>query len=285
MPVAADVARIDPEGDVDRVRSALDDWRRPVVFGEGGRPAFRRFAGAWTARRYNELVGDEVGHVRYYPEGDRGPASQARPAPYREVFEAISREVDAPNLSTRLAAGDPRHLAFSRPLFDDVGELCADLASLSWGGHVFDTVWFGGTGTITPLHYDPVSRLHGVLSGRKRFTLFPADRRHLAHLEVCPLRSETRNYSRIGLGPLDPELFPGLREATPVDADLGPGDVLYIPPCWWHHVTISEPFTVTASVAYFPRELYRVWPFWRLKLGALLSRLPAGGRGAADGMG
>lgn len=263
--------RIEAVGDPERVRSELRDWRRPVVFSEAASTAFQDFAATWTAARYRELVGEHTAHVRFYPPGDRGPASQARPMTFREAFDEISKTAGSANFSTRLAAHDARQLKFGRPFFDDIGRLCDGMASTSWGGHRFDTAWFGGSGTITPLHYDPVSRLHGTLRGCKLFTLYPPDRRHMRALDVCPLRSETRNYSRIGLGPLDPELFPSLREASPVEAELGPGDILYIPPCWWHHVTISEPFTVTASVAYFPSELYRVWAFWRLKLGKTLS--------------
>lgn len=271
MPPSAQIERLEAVGDVATVRARLRQWRRPVVFQEVASPAFVRFAESWTPERFRELVGDQISHARYYPPGDRGPASNVRPMPFREVFDDISKESDAGNYSSRLAIKDAEHQTFCGPLFDDIRSLCSDLASMNWGGHSFDTVWFGGRGTVTPLHYDPVSRLHGTLRGEKVFTLYPPDRRHMRALQVSPLRSELRNYSRIGLGPLDPEQFPSLVDAVPVEARLGPGDVLYIPPCWWHHVTISEPFTVTASVAYFPRELYQTAAFWRLKVGKLLS--------------
>lgn len=270
MPDPVLVKRVDAGGDNERVRTELRDWRRPVVFQEAGSPAYARFSDAWSPDRFRELVGDHMGHARYYPEGDRGPASDARAMKLRDIFDEVSKESGAGNYSTRLAIHDPDHQTFAKPLFDDIQGLCDELASLSWGGYSFDTVWFGGPGTITPLHYDPVSRLHGVLRGKKLFTLYPADRHHLRCLEVCPARSSLRNYSRIGLGPLDAEQFPSLTEASPVEALLEPADVLYIPPCWWHHVTIAEPFTVTASVAYFPKELYRLWAFWRLRIGSLL---------------
>jgi hypothetical protein len=272
MPEPVQIERLEAVGDPEAVRARLRDWRRPVVFAEARDPAFERFFAAWTPERYAELVGEHVSHARYYPPGERGPGSDVRPMPFRDVFEEVSKPAGAGNFSCRLAIKDAEHRTFVQPLFDDVATLCGALASTSWGGHSFDTVWFGGTGTVTPLHYDPVSRLHGAFRGRKFFTLYPPDRRHLKLLEVLPARTPMRNYSRIGLGPLDPAAFAGLADAAPVEAELGPGDVLYIPPCWWHHVTIREPFTVTSSVAYFPSEIYRSWAYWRLKVGELLGR-------------
>lgn len=269
MPSRVEVERIDAVDDSARVVSELAEWNRPVVFQEAASAAFSRFRDAWPPERFREIVGDAEGTARFYPVGDRGPASQAKPMPLRDIFDEVSKADGAGNYSGRLAVKDMEHQPFTRPLFEDVRSLCGDLASLNWGGYSFDTVWFGGTGTVTPLHYDPVSRLHGTLRGVKTFTLYPPDRHHLRCLDVCPARSGLRNYSRIGLGPLDPNLFPGLEQASATVARLEPGDVLYIPPCWWHHVTIEEPFTVTASVAYFPRELYRLWAYWRLKVGSV----------------
>ncbi len=269
MPKTVQAKRVQAVGDVDAVRAQLARWNEPVIFEEASSPAFQSFTDKWTPERYNEVVGEKISHARYYPPGDKGPASSVKPMPFREVFADVAKAEGSGNYSCRLAIHDPEHRAFCQSLFDDVHELCDAMASTSWGGHRFDTVWFGGVGTVTPLHYDPVSRLHGTFRGEKVFTLYPADRRHLRLLEVCPMRGPLRNYSRIGLGPLDPEKHPGLRDAHAVEAPLGPGDILYIPPCWWHHVTISEPFTVTSSVAYFPNELYRSWAYWRQKIGKM----------------
>jgi hypothetical protein len=47
----------------------------------------------------------------------------------------------------------------------------------------------------------------------------------------------------------DFERFPRFREAlaAAVSAELGPGDALYIPPLWWHHVESLEPFNLLVN--------------------------------------
>ncbi len=43
--------------------------------------------------------------------------------------------------------------------------------------------------------------------------------------------------------------FPKFHEAlaAAVFAELGPGDAIYIPPLWWHHVESLEPFNVLVN--------------------------------------
>jgi ribosomal protein L16 Arg81 hydroxylase len=47
----------------------------------------------------------------------------------------------------------------------------------------------------------------------------------------------------------DFERFPGFHEAlaAAVGAELGPGDAIYIPPLWWHHVESLEPFNLLVN--------------------------------------
>ena len=42
------------------------------------------------------------------------------------------------------------------------------------------------------------------------------------------------------LGPPDLATFPALRNASPLEATLRRGDVLYLPCCWWHAVRGSH---------------------------------------------
>jgi hypothetical protein len=47
----------------------------------------------------------------------------------------------------------------------------------------------------------------------------------------------------------DFERFPRFREAlkAAVTAELAPGDAIYIPPLWWHHVESLEPFNLLVN--------------------------------------
>ena len=77
--------------------------------------------------------------------------------------------------------------------------------------------------------------------------------------------------SQASLSAPDYERFPRLRKAKPLIVDLGPGDLLFLPPGWWHQVTTPVP---TISID-FPwqksPELGR--PFLRLIPWRILKRV------------
>jgi hypothetical protein len=104
-------------------------------------------------------------------------------------------------------------------------------------------LWFGAEGVVTPLHFDLA---HGFLAhayGRKRVRLFsPAESPHLLSLSD---RHDHRS-------PVDPER-PGLDSAHGSIFEIEPGDALYIPPMWWHHV---RSLSTAISVNYWWRPRF-----------------------------
>jgi ribosomal protein L16 Arg81 hydroxylase len=49
---------------------------------------------------------------------------------------------------------------------------------------------------------------------------------------------------------------------------LGPGDFLYMPPCWWHLISIPDEFTISFTTRWRPmNELRRLWSYWRWRIG------------------
>jgi hypothetical protein len=98
-------------------------------------------------------------------------------------------------------------------------------------------IWLGNAIT-TPAHVDETHNLACVVSGRRRFTLFPPEQ--IANLYIGPI-DVTPTGAPIALPSLtapDFERFPRLRlafEHAQV-AELGPGDAVYIPALWWHQV-------------------------------------------------
>lgn len=99
-------------------------------------------------------------------------------------------------------------------------------------------LWIGSGGHVVNLHFDPTHNLIAMLAGEKRITLVPPD--NLADMYPAPLDRRLGDAigSRIKLLSLDPDKFPLALDhlARAQVATLGPGDVLYIPPMWWHHV-------------------------------------------------
>lgn len=102
-------------------------------------------------------------------------------------------------------------------------------------------IWIGNRVT-TPVHFDESHNIACVVCGRRRFTLFPPEQ--VGNLYIGPLDFAPTG-TAMGLARLaapDVEAFPRLREAMQhaQAAELEPGDALFIPPLWWHHVASLE---------------------------------------------
>jgi hypothetical protein len=109
-------------------------------------------------------------------------------------------------------------------------------------------LWFGPANNITRLHYDVPNNFLVHLYGRKRITLFaPQDTARL-----YPFRTKAYNMSQTDIDKPDFERFPKLAEAQPYEAEIGPGDMLYIPPYWWHQVYSLE-IGISANYWWMPR--------------------------------
>ncbi|HEX4782431.1 MAG TPA: cupin-like domain-containing protein, partial [Usitatibacter sp.] len=102
-------------------------------------------------------------------------------------------------------------------------------------------IWLGN-GVITPAHFDESSNIACVVAGRRRFTLFPPEQ--IANLYIGPLGHAPTGtpISLVSFAEPDFQRFPRFREALAHAhvAELSPGDAIYIPPLWWHHVESLE---------------------------------------------
>jgi hypothetical protein len=113
---------------------------------------------------------------------------------------------------------------------------------------VLPRIWLGNAIT-TPAHFDESNNLACVVAGRRRFTLFPPEQ--IGNLYIGPL-DHAPTGTPISLPFLrDPDFtrFPRLRTALEHarSADLGPGDVIFIPALWWHHVESLERFNLLVN--------------------------------------
>lgn len=106
--------------------------------------------------------------------------------------------------------------------------------------------WFGPAGTITPLHTDRYHNFLCQVVGRKYVRLYSNDQK----LSLYPFKGDvmTQNASMVELDNPDPVSFPLFASAPFLEYVLEPGDVLYIPPLWWHYV---KSLSSSASVSFW----------------------------------
>ena len=98
-------------------------------------------------------------------------------------------------------------------------------------------------------HQDLPDNLACVVAGTRRATLFPPQQ--LENLYIGPLdfTPAGQAVSLVEFADVDHARFPRFAEAAAHAqcADLAPGDALFIPSMWWHHMEAQTPFNVLVN--------------------------------------
>ncbi len=135
------------------------------------------------------------------------------------------------------------------------------------------SIWIGNQVRI-PAHYDLPDNLACVTAGRRRFTLFPPSQ--LENLYAGPLdfTPAGQPISLVDLHQPDLERFPRFGEAMrhAQAAELEPGDAIFIPSMWWHHVEALECFNVLVNYWWRQSPAYMDTPANALMLSLLSIR-------------
>lgn len=97
--------------------------------------------------------------------------------------------------------------------------------------------WFGPKGTVSPLHFDPKHNLLCQVVGTKKLILYPEKDTPFLYPHDSTLLFNT---SQVDVENPDLDSFPEFEKASKKECLLRPGDVLYIPPKYWHHVRALE---------------------------------------------
>lgn len=154
--------------------------------------------------------------------------------------------VPLPQIMPRLASELPM------PLLDDREERLTSL-------------WIGN-GSTTAAHWDLARNLACVVAGRRRFILLPPEQ--LPNLYVGPIDRTLAGQPSSLVDFDDPDFaaHPRFREAIPQAqvAWLEPGDALYMPSMWWHHVTTPPPFGAQINFWWRAAAAHMVTPLFTL---------------------
>jgi hypothetical protein len=150
-----------------------------------------------------------------------------------------------------LAVGNeanPPAMAMQSEVIPDVLPAFGEANRLALLPEVAPRIWIGNRIRVSP-HCDLMENVACVVAGRRRFTLFPPEQ--LTNLYPGPFELTPAGTPVSMVDPLAPDLdrYPRFAAAwaTAQQAELAPGDALYIPYMWWHGVESLEPVSILVN--------------------------------------
>ncbi|HEY0954762.1 MAG TPA: cupin-like domain-containing protein [Roseateles sp.] len=135
------------------------------------------------------------------------------------------------------------------------------------------SLWLGNRTRIAA-HYDLPDNLAVVAAGRRRFTVFPPEQ--IANLYMGPLEPTPAGQpiSLVDFERPDFERFPRFRQALDAGevAELEPGDAIFIPSMWFHHIEGLEPVNLLINAWWRQTPEYVDSPLATLRLALMTLR-------------
>ena len=116
------------------------------------------------------------------------------------------------------------------------------------GEDVFPRLWIGNAATVHT-HHDMNDNIACAVAGRRRVILFPPDQTRNLYIGPFERTPAGPPVSMVSVVEPDLERHPRFVEAWAAAevADLEPGDALFIPYMWWHHVQSLDRFSVLVN--------------------------------------
>ena len=150
------------------------------------------------------------------PDNNLPEASDLIYLAQNDIFPQVLEDIDIPILSS--ADQQQQSSSSSKPL----GE-----------GSLYSTmIWMGAYGCVSPLHYDPLDNLLMQFVGTKKvFVCAPNAQVHAGS-----------NGNQVNTSSLNPEVTKERQQSgvSFLQTTLHPGDALYIPKKWFHHIRTVE---------------------------------------------
>jgi hypothetical protein len=187
-------------------------------------------AAGWTMGTFRDRFGDATVKItdgrEADPDYDMHAAVRTREVKMRELVDRIEA-TEASNDFYMVAQNRNLEDPALEGVFDDMRFDRGILDPTRRAGCT--ALWLGPAGTVTPLHHDTANILFCQIRGEKRVKL-------ISPLEICLIEGATAMYAAVDPEVPDLSRHPWLADVLVREVVLGPGDALFIPVGWWHHV-------------------------------------------------
>ena len=185
----------------------------------------------WNWGYFKQLVGDKK-----VPLYNNVKSDAYTPINKADDYKTFGEYIDM------ISQGPAAWRIFLFNIFEHAPQLINDFI---WPEHLakgfvkrYPMLFTGGAGSITHMHFDiDMSHIfHTQFGGRKRVLMFPFNEQYKLYRkpwEVLSLADFSNYYQE---GKVDYEKFPALKLAQGLDFILEPGDTLFMPSGYWHHM-------------------------------------------------
>jgi hypothetical protein len=148
--------------------------------------------------------------------------------------------------------GSTDHLHFTTNLRDNelleqIGTL-DDLLPEKFIGRkeVHKYLWMGSKGVTAQTHFDMVYNIFLQVYGTKKFILFPPE--NCFAMYIFPRVHPQVRQSQVDFSNVNVEEFENFKFVEPYEAVLNPGDILLLPPDWFHMVSAESDISISVSL-------------------------------------
>jgi hypothetical protein len=201
-------------------------------------PAFKRWTPAYFRQHFGQISVQITDAREQDPDYDARSEQHARTLTMNELV-ARMEEVDSSNDFYMVAKNRNITRPELAPLFEDI--VLPDGWFRDEQRLGSSALWFGPAGTVTPLHHDASSILFCQVHGRKRWRM------------ASPLETRLLDGARAMYSAFDPEQLPADFPVTFKDFVLEPGEALFIPAGWWHHVRALD-VSISLGMNHFVKD-------------------------------
>ena len=247
-------------------RGLVKDWPMVQAARRSDADAMAYLKSTWGGELVGMLLAPPQAQGRFfYNDALTGMNFTREKAPLDVVLDALAQMADNPQAPALYVGSTTVDTCL--PGFRAANDLpLADRAPLV-------SIWLGNRSRIAA-HFDLPDNLACVVAGRRRFTLFPPDQ--VAHLYVGPLdlTPAGQAVSLVDFANPDFERFPRFAQAleNAQVVELEPGDAVFIPSMWWHHVESLTDFNVLINYWWRQSPDYMDSPIGALMTGLLTIR-------------
>ena len=226
------------------IRGGVKHW--PAIQPASRAEMQRYLSDFWTPRPVTAYVGGaDIDGRFFYNEDFSGFNFRSGTAPLADIFDRLAEQDDASDPMAIYVGSTPVDQWLPGFRAQNDIKIPADAPLISF--------WLGNR-TRVSAHFDYPDNVACVVAGTRRFTLFPPEQ--IKNLYVGPIDKTPsgQSISLVDFKYPDLEKYPRFAEAmaSGLSCVCEPGDALFIPSMWWHHVESLSDFNMLVNYWWTP---------------------------------